>query len=115
MRYKILLVDDREDGRDVYKRILEAEGYSVLTAPRAEPALFEVADSKPDLVLSDVSMPGLDGFQLCQKLRRDPRTAAIPIVLMSALRRDEMEQAGGLEAGADDYLPRPFSPRFLIA
>lgn len=115
MRYKILLVDDELDNRTTYKGVLEKSGFSVLTAQNAGEAFGLAVDSKPDLVLSDVSMPGGDGLTLCRRLKADRGTAQIPVILMSGVRRGEEEQTEGIELGADDYVPKPLSPRLLCA
>ncbi|MDE2490519.1 MAG: response regulator transcription factor [Elusimicrobia bacterium] len=115
-RRTILLVDDDADSRRLYGRVLERAGYAVLTAATAEEALETARARRPDLILSDVQMAqGGDGFALCAEVRRHPRTAAIPIVLMSGLSLREEDQLEGLDAGADDYLLKPFSPKYLTA
>ena len=115
MKYKVLVVDDEADNREFLKGILQGKGFSVALAGRADEALLAAVDSRPDLVLSDVAMPGLSGFDLCRRLRSDKRTAALPVVLMSGAHKQEAEQAEGMELGADDYLLKPFTPRLLIA
>ncbi|UBF29963.1 PAS domain-containing protein (plasmid) [Kovacikia minuta CCNUW1] len=110
---RIFLVDDNADMRNYLHRILSpfyqvevfTEGFTALNAVRA---------STPDLVLSDVMMPGMDGFELLKQLRRDPRTREIPILLLSA-RAGEAAAVEGLSVGADDYLVKPFSARELLA
>jgi DNA-binding response OmpR family regulator len=111
----ILIVDDEADSRAVLKHVLEADDYHVITADRAEAAAAAAAAKRPDLVLCDVVLPSMDGMALCRQLRADKRTAGVPIMLMSGLRRGEAEQACGLEFGADDYLLKPVSPRLLLA
>jgi PAS domain S-box-containing protein len=110
---RILLADDNYDMREYVKRILSSrwtveavsDGKSVLEAARAH---------APDLILSDVMMPGLNGFELLRELRSDPRTRKVPVILLSA-RAGEESRIEGLEAGADDYLVKPFSARELVA
>ena len=109
----VLVVDDNPDLRDYITRLLQPY-WRVLVAPDGERALELLADSTPDLVLSDVMMPGISGFELLQKLRSDPRTATIPVILLSA-RAGEESTIEGLEAGADDYLVKPFSSLELLA
>ncbi|MFB2919445.1 ATP-binding protein [Aerosakkonema funiforme] len=110
---RILLVDDNADMRDYVKRLL-SERWQVDTAANGASALATIQKHPPDLVLSDVMMPEMDGFQLLQALRSHPDTKSIPIVLLSA-RAGEEATIEGLEAGADDYLIKPFSARELIA
>lgn len=114
-RCRILLVDDEADNRRVYGDVLEAEGYAVKRASNAKEAFEAALESVPDLVLSDVSMPGGDGLSLLAKLRADKRTARVPVVLMSGVHRGAEEQADGLDRGADDYLPKPVSPALIRA
>jgi PAS domain S-box-containing protein len=109
----ILLVDDNADMREYVKRLLSSN-YLVETATDGIAALEAIADHLPDLVLTDVMMPGLDGFGLLNALRSDERTREIPIILLSA-RAGEEAKVEGLEAGADDYLIKPFSARELLA
>jgi DNA-binding response OmpR family regulator len=115
MRYKILVVDDEEDNRDFLKSLLESQDYSVLLAEGAAEAAMTAGESKPDLILCDVSMPGADGMSLCRQLKSKSATAGIPVVLMSGARRGDEDQAEGIEKGADDYLSKPFTPRLLKA
>ncbi|MBI5596848.1 MAG: response regulator transcription factor [Elusimicrobia bacterium] len=115
LRYKLLLVDDEPDMLTTYQALLEGEGFTVLCARSVPEALAAARESAPDIVLSDVAMPDRDGKALAAALRADPATAAIPVVLMSGTYKEEDDQAGGLEAGADDYLPKPASPRLLAA
>ncbi len=109
----ILLVDDNADMRDYLKRLLGAY-WQVETAENGAIALAMIQEYPPDLVLSDVMMPKMDGFQLLHALRSNPNTNGIPIILLSA-RAGEEATIEGLEAGADDYLIKPFSARELIA
>lgn len=115
VRYKVLLVDDEPDMLTAYRGLLEGAGFSVSVASSAAEALAAARASRPDLVLSDVAMPAGDGRSLTAQLRADPATRSIPIVLMSGAFKEEEDQAEGLEAGADDYLPKPASPRLLAA
>lgn len=109
----ILLADDNADMRDYVKRLL-SKYWSVEAVADGKAALASIQRQKPDLVLSDVMMPGLDGFQLLTVLRANPETSDIPVVLLSA-RAGEESAVEGLEAGADDYLIKPFSARELLA
>ncbi|MGV0108487.1 phosphate regulon sensor histidine kinase PhoR [Nostoc sp. DSM 114160] len=110
---RILLADDNADMRDYVKRLLSQQ-YEVESVPDGLAALDSARGRVPDLVLTDVMMPGLDGFGLLQALRADPLTQKVPIILLSA-RAGEEARVEGLEAGADDYLIKPFSARELLA
>ncbi|MBW4456085.1 MAG: response regulator [Nostoc indistinguendum CM1-VF10] len=110
---RILLADDNADMRDYVKRLLSQQ-YEVESVPDGLAALDSARGRIPDLVLTDVMMPGLDGFGLLQELRADPQTRKVPIILLSA-RAGEEARVEGLEAGADDYLIKPFSARELLA
>lgn len=112
-RPRILLVDDNPDMLAYLSRLL-AGSYQVQGVADGTSALDAALSDPPDLVLSDVMMPGLDGFALLRELRRDPRTTAVPVILLSA-RAGEDELVEGLEARADDYLSKPFSARELLA
>jgi len=110
---RLLLVDDNADMRNYVKRLLESR-YEVEAVADGLAALAAVRDRLPDLVLSDVMMPGLDGVELLRSLRANPDTREIPIILLSA-RAGEESRIEGLEAGADDYLIKPFSANELLA
>ncbi|MBN3963332.1 ATP-binding protein [Nostoc sp. NMS8] len=110
---RILLADDNADMRDYVKRLLSQQ-YEVESVPDGLAALDSARGRVPDLILTDVMMPGLDGFGLLQALRADPQTQKVPIILLSA-RAGEEARVEGLEAGADDYLIKPFSARELLA
>ena len=112
-RAKIVLADDNADMRDYVRRLL-LPYYDVILVADGQQALMAVREHKPDLVLTDVLMPNLDGFGLLQSLREDPRTATIPVIMLSA-RAGEESRVEGLAAGADDYLIKPFGARELVA
>lgn len=109
---KILLVDDDRALVDALALLLEKEQHAISTASDGLEALDLVAKGMPDLVVSDVSMPGLDGFALCKRLR--DRGVDVPIVLLTS-RDTELDEALGLELGADDYVTKPFNTRILVA
>ncbi|MEP7286478.1 MAG: ATP-binding protein [Chloroflexota bacterium] len=109
----ILIVDDNRDMRDYLRRLLNPH-YQVKVADNGQSALTLIAEQLPDLVLTDVMMPSLDGVQLLQELRADLKTRTLPIILLSA-RAGEEARIEGLNAGADDYIVKPFSARELIA
>ncbi|BAZ22923.1 multi-sensor hybrid histidine kinase [Kalymmatonema gypsitolerans NIES-4073] len=110
---RILLADDNADMRDYVKRLL-SQRYDVEAVANGTEALATARAQLPDLILSDVMMPGMDGFELLRELRADPHTREIPMILLSA-RAGEESRIEGLEAGADDYLVKPFSGRELLA
>jgi signal transduction histidine kinase len=110
---RVLVADDNTDMRDYLRRLLCAE-YEVATVANGQEALTAALESPPDLVLSDVMMPVLDGFALLRGLRSHPETRAVPVILLSA-RAGEEASIEGLDAGADDYLAKPFTARQLLA
>ena len=107
----ILVVDDEQKIATLARDYLEHAGFSVLTANDGPSALSTVRQRRPDLVVLDLGLPGLDGLDVTRELRRD---STIPIVMLTA-RDDELDKLLGLELGADDYLTKPFSPRELVA
>ena len=111
---RIVLADDNADMRDYVQRLLQAERFEVITVENGELALQTARREAPDLILSDVMMPVLDGFGLLSQWRADPRLRDIPFLLLSARAGDEA-RVEGLLAGADDYLTKPFSSRELVA
>ncbi|HET8844552.1 MAG TPA: ATP-binding protein, partial [Ktedonobacteraceae bacterium] len=112
-RPRIVLADDNADMRGYVKRLLQ-DRFEVETTANGVQALLAVKQKLPDLVLSDIMMPEMDGFQLLQALKADPQTARIPVLLLSA-RAGEESTVEGIKAGADDYLVKPFSARELLA
>jgi DNA-binding response OmpR family regulator len=112
-RPRILVADDNADMRGYVARLL-SERFTVETAPDGAAALAAAKRRVPDIVLTDVMMPQLDGFGLLRELRLDPTTASVPVIMLSA-RAGEESRVEGMEAGADDYLIKPFSARELIA
>ncbi|MEV4252340.1 SpoIIE family protein phosphatase [Spirillospora sp. NPDC049652] len=111
---RVLVADDNADMREYLARLLAGAGYEVRTVEDGRQALDAVRVDPPDLVVSDVMMPGLDGLALVSALRTDPRTAAVPVLLLSA-RAGEEASIEGLRAGADDYLVKPFVAAELLA
>ena len=111
MRAKVLVVDDEQDILDLVRYHFEREGYQVVGCRDGKSALDLVGREKPDLVVLDLLMPGVDGFEVCRRLRRE---SSIPIVMLTA-KADETDTVVGLELGADDYVTKPFSPRELVA
>lgn len=108
---KILIVDDDPRLRDLLRIALERAGYEVLTAGDGATALVHAAREAPDLIVLDIGMPEMDGFETCRRLRA---RSEVPIIFLTA-RDDEIDRILGLEMGADDYVAKPFSPREVIA
>jgi two-component system alkaline phosphatase synthesis response regulator PhoP len=111
---KILAVDDEPELTDLMQYHLLRAGHTVTTAANGWEALDCIRRERPDLILLDLMLPDLDGFGVCEILRRDPRTATIPIIIVSAWASDDSRNLG-LELGALDYLTKPFSPPELVA
>ena len=109
----ILIVDDAPANREMLEAILSPRGYAVLAARSGEEALAKVASHRPDLVLLDILMPRLDGYQVCRRLRSDPDTRYLPVVMITASELEERVRA--LEAGADDFIQKPFDQAELLA
>lgn len=107
----ILIVDDDPRLRDLVRLALERAGHAVITAADGKAALIHAARERPDLIVLDVGLPEMDGFEVCRRIRA---TSAVPILFLTA-RDDEFDRILGLELGADDYLTKPFSPRELVA
>ncbi len=114
MSKKILIIEDERDIRDLVVHYLAKEGYKVDAAPDGGKGLSMARAQKPDLVILDLMLPELDGLEVCKKLRADPKTAAIPVIMLTA-KGEETDKIVGLELGADDYLTKPFSPKELMA
>jgi two-component system, OmpR family, alkaline phosphatase synthesis response regulator PhoP len=114
MTPQILIVDDEKDIVDLVAYNLEKEGYETLKALDGEKALQLVRTKTPDLVLLDLMLPGIQGLEICKRIRKDPETASIPIIMLTA-KGDEIDKIIGLEVGADDYVTKPFSVKELLA
>jgi phosphate regulon transcriptional regulator PhoB len=114
MSSRVLIVEDEPDIRELVVHHLKREGYQVSAAASGEEALRQVQALPPDLVLLDLMMPAMDGLEVCRRLRQDPATASLPIVMLTA-KGDEIDRVLGLEIGADDYVVKPFSPKELLA
>ena len=111
---RILVVDDTPQNVKLLVDLLRAKGYAVASAADGASALEQLAAAPPDLVLLDVLMPGLSGYEVCAKLRADPRTALLPVILVTAL-DPQQERVKGIEAGADDFLSKPINQQELFA
>jgi two-component system phosphate regulon response regulator PhoB len=113
MKSKILIVDDEPDALEVLGFKLREAGYAPLFAKDGARAIAIARDERPALIVLDLMLPEVDGLEVCKILRRDPGTASIPVLMLTA-RASEMDRVLGLELGADDYVTKPFSPRELV-
>ena len=111
---RLLVVEDSRDIADLIRHYLERAGHTVETLASGRDVQAHVRQTLPDLIILDVMLPGMDGLLVCQALRADPATAAVPIIMLTA-RGEEADRVRGLEIGADDYVTKPFSPKELIA
>jgi putative two-component system response regulator len=107
MTSTILIVDDEYSGRETLQSILEGEGYNLIMAENGPQAIAQAKSILPDVILLDVMMPGMTGFEVCEKIRNDPQVAEIPIIILTAL-DDRDSLLRGLKAGADDFISKPF-------
>jgi len=110
---KILVVDDERYILHILDFSLGAEGYEVITAGDGEQAVERARTEHPDLVVMDIMMPKMDGYEACRLIKSDPETRQIPVIILTAKGRDG-DQKRGRDAGADEYLTKPFSPAKLI-
>ncbi len=114
MKKKILVVDDDRALSKTLKSLLEGEGYSVRAADSAEDGLMEMRKALPDLIVLDIKMPGMDGFEFCRKIRAAQEWKSVPIIFLTS-KEEEISKVLGLELGGDDYMSKPYSPRELLA
>lgn len=114
MKQKILIVDDEPDIVRVVKDVLEGENYHVATARNAVETFKRVKDTKPNLIILDLKLPGIDGLEICRTLKGDEKTRDISIIILST-KTEESDKIVGLEIGADDYVTKPFSSGELAA
>jgi DNA-binding response OmpR family regulator len=110
---KILVVDDNRDCRDIFTLVLRNKGYRVTVAKDGEEAVREIEDHLPDLILLDVMIPGRNGFDICEWVKRNPKISHIFIIMISA-GGDQISRERGLRLGANDYLTKPIDPFNLI-
>ena len=111
---KILIVDDNQQNCELLDAYLADEGYEMLVANDGHEALERVAENQPDLILLDIMMPNMSGFEVCKQLKENPTTRDIPIIVVTAL-NESSDYERGMEAGADDFLTRPFNRVEFIA
>jgi len=112
-RGKVLVVDDEEYIQHILNFSFGAEGYDVVTAADGEEGIKKAKSEKPDIIVLDIMMPKMDGYEACKRLKTDPSTKGIPVILLTAKGR-EVDRKLGSQAGADDYVVKPFSPGRLI-
>jgi two-component system phosphate regulon response regulator PhoB len=113
VRSKILVVDDEPEAVELVEFNLEQAGFAVVTATDGAEALTKARATPPSLIVLDLMLPEIGGLEVCKMLRRDPATAGVPIIMLTA-RAAEIDRVLGLELGADDYITKPFSPRELV-
>jgi two-component system alkaline phosphatase synthesis response regulator PhoP len=114
MKETILIVEDEKDIARMLDYNLKKEGFKTLCVHDGEDALEEAGRAHPDLIVLDLMLPGMDGLEVCKELKKDTKTASIPIIMLTA-KAQESDKVIGLELGADDYMTKPFSPRELLA
>jgi two-component system phosphate regulon response regulator PhoB len=110
---RLLVVDDEPDILSILVYQLSKEGFRVSTAVNGQSAIATAAEERPDLVILDLMLPGIDGYEVLKRLRQNEATESIPVILLTA-RREEEERLRGFEYGADDYVTKPFSPQELV-
>jgi len=114
MASKVLIVEDEQGVVHLLRARLEPEGFQVIAAYNGQEGLRAVTEARPDLVILDLTLPGLDGFELCRRIRQQPETARLPILVLSG-RTEEVDKVVMLELGADDYVTKPFNTKELVA
>ncbi len=110
---RILVVEDHPETQELLRHNLAAAGFEVRLAPDGEQALTLLSRWKPDLALLDLMLPGMDGLEICRRLKQDPALRSVPVIMLTA-RGSEVDRVVGLELGAEDYVVKPFSPRELV-
>lgn len=113
MRQKILIVEDERALQDLLRLHLTEAGFETTSVERGEEALLKAYSLQPSLILLDIKLPGIDGFEVCKRLREDSRTRKTPVLILTA-RGEEIDKVLGFELGATDYVTKPFSPRELV-
>jgi phosphate regulon transcriptional regulator PhoB len=111
---RVLVVEDERDVAELIRYNLSKEGYDVVVAPTGGDALKQAREVQPDIVLLDIMVPQLNGWEVCRRLKQDAETRKIPVIMLTG-RVDEGDKVLGFEMGADDYVTKPFSPRELVA
>ena len=114
MSKRILVVEDQEDNRQIIRDLLSATDYEIIEAESGEQALEAVAKQRPDLILMDIQLPGIDGYEATRRIKADPALRSIPIIAVTSYALSGEEQKARA-AGCDEYVPKPYSPRQLLA
>ena len=114
MSKRILVVEDQEDNRQIIRDMLSATDYEIMEAESGEQALEAVAKQRPDLILMDIQLPGMDGYEATRRIKADPALRSIPIIAVTSYALSGEEQKARA-AGCDEYVPKPYSPRQLLA
>ena len=114
MSKRILVVEDQEDNRQIIRDLLSATDYEIMEAETGEQALEAVAKQRPDLILMDIQLPGIDGYETTRRIKADPALRSIPIIAVTSYALSGEEQKARA-AGCDEYVPKPYSPRQLLA
>jgi two-component system, cell cycle response regulator DivK len=114
MSKRILVVEDQEDNRQIIRDLLSATDYEIMEAESGEQALEAVAKQRPDLILMDIQLPGMDGYEATRRIKADPALRLIPIIAVTSYALSGEEQKARA-AGCDEYVPKPYSPRQLLA
>jgi two-component system cell cycle response regulator DivK len=114
MSKRILVVEDQEDNRQIIRDMLAATDYEVMEAESGEQALEAVAKQRPDLILMDIQLPGMDGYEATRRIKADPALRSISIIAVTSYALSGEEQKARA-AGCDEYVPKPYSPRQLLA
>ncbi len=112
MSKSILVVEDQEDNRQIIRDLLSATDYEIVEAGSGEEALEAVAKQRPDLILMDIQLPGIDGYEMTRRIKADPALRSIPIIAVTSYALSGEEARA---AGCDEYVPKPYSPRQLLA
>ena len=114
MRKRILVVEDQEDNRQIIRDMLTFTDYEIVEAESGEAALALVATKRPDLILMDIQLPGIDGYEVTRRIKADPALRSIPIIAVTSYALSGEEQKARA-AGCNEYVPKPYSPRQLLA
>jgi DNA-binding response OmpR family regulator len=112
-KYKILIVEDEESLLKLESILLSSKGYSVTGVMDGNSALEEVIANKPDLVVLDIMLPEMDGFEVCKRIKENPETSAIPVVMLTA-KKSSLDYSRGIQVGADAYITKPFKSAQVI-
>lgn len=113
--YRIAIVEDDPIMQEVMRDTLRPEGYELVVFPDGESALKSIPGEKPDLIILDVNLPGMNGFEVCRGLKSDPKVKHVPVLMLTGEAREVEQRVEGLDLGAEDYMFKPVSPRVLVS